>query len=61
MYGQTDMYEKIEPNMPEVNEQLIRTWIEQMWELNELDGNKVNQWCKGTVVSINKGNKLHIQ
>ena len=32
-----------------------------MWEFNELDGNKVNQWCKGTVVAIKKGNKVKIQ
>ena len=32
-----------------------------MWEFNELDENKVNQWCKGTVLAIKKGNNMHIQ
>ena len=32
-----------------------------MWEFNELDGNKLNQWCKGKVVAIKKGNKVQIQ
>ena len=40
---------------------LIGAQIDQLWEFNELDGNKVNQWCKVTVVAIKKGNKLHIQ
>ena len=61
MGGQTDRYEKIQPDKPKVTEELIGAQIKQLWEFNELDGNKVNQWCKGTVVAINKVNKLHIQ
>ena len=61
MDGQTDRYEKIQPDRPELNEELIRVIIEQMWEFNELYGNNLNQWCKGKVVSIKKRNKVHIQ
>ena len=31
MDGQTDRYEKIQPDRPEVNEELIGARIEQMW------------------------------
>ena len=58
---QTDRYKKIQPDRPEVNKELIGARIEQMWGFNELDGNKLNQWYKGIVVSINKVNKVHIQ
>ena len=61
MYGQTDRYEKIQLDRPEVNEELIGARIEQLWEFNELDSNKVNQWYKGTVVATKKGNTIHIQ
>ena len=61
MDGQTDRYNKIQLDMPEVNKELIGTRIEQMWEFNELYGNKVNQWFKGTVVAIKKLNKVKIQ
>ena len=61
MYGQTDRYKKIQPDRPEVNEELIGSRIEQMWEFIELDVNKVNQWCNGTVVAINKLNKVQIK
>ena len=59
--GQTGRYEKIQPDRPEVNEELIGARIEQLLEFNQLDGNKVNQWCKVTVVSIKQVNKVHIQ
>ena len=52
---QTNRYKKIQPDRPEVNEELIGAQIDQLWEFNELDGNKVNLWCKGKVVAINKG------
>ena len=61
MDGQTDRYEKMQPDWPEVKEELIGAQIDKMWESNELYGNKVNQWCKGTVVEIKKVNKVHIQ
>ena len=61
MDGQTDRYEKIQPDRPEVKKELIGSWIEQLWEFNELYGNKVNQWCKGTFVATKKGNKVQIQ
>ena len=54
MDGQTDRYQKIRPDRPELKKELIGAQIEQLWEFNELDGNKVNQWCKGTVVAIKK-------
>ena len=61
MYGQTDRYKKIQPDRPEVNEELIGARIEQIWEFSELDGNKVKQCYNGTVVAINKGKKVHIK
>ena len=61
MYGQTDRHEKIQPDRPEVNEELIGARIEKMWEFNELDGNKVNQWCKVIFIATNKLNRVHIQ
>ena len=57
MDGQTVRYKKIQTDKPEVNEELIGAQIEQMWEFNELDGNKANQWCMGTVVAIKKGKR----
>ena len=61
MDGQMDRYKKIKPDRPEVNKELTGARIEQLWEFNELDGNKVNQCCKGTVAATKKGNKVHIQ
>ena len=61
MDGQTDRYKKIQTDRPEVYEELIGARIEKMWEFNELDGNKVNQLCKGTVVKIKKENKVKIK
>ena len=61
MDGQTDIYKKIQPDRPEVNEDLIGARIEKIWEFDELGGNKLNQWCKGKVAAIKKLNKVHIQ
>ena len=61
MDGKADRYKKIKPDRSEVNQELIGAQIDQMWEFNQLYGNKVNQWCKGKVVAIKKRNKVHIQ
>ena len=59
--GNTDRYEKLQPTPPEVDEYLIYYNIEQLWGYKEDDGNKVNQWFRGTVVAIKFGGKVHIK
>ena len=35
--------------------------IEQLWEFTEEDGMVVQQWCQGTVVTVKKNNRVHIE
>ena len=57
----TDWYDKLQPTRPEVHEDLIYYNIEQLWEYEDDDGIKVNQWCQGTLVSIKIGCRVHIK
>ena len=56
-----DMNARKQPPMPKVDESLVDSRIEQLWEFKEPDGTKVPVWCKGTVVGIKAGSVVHIK
>ena len=59
--GIVDIYEKGQCPRPEVDDNLIGTKIEQLWEFTEGDGTVVPQWCQGIVVAVEKNNRVHIK
>ena len=52
---------KVQPPRPTINEDFIGARIEQFWEYKENNGEVVGVWCKGVVVGVMKGNKVHIE
>ena len=52
---------RVQPPRPTINEDFIGARIEQFWEYKENNGEVVGVWCKGVVVGVMKGNKVHIE
>ena len=59
--GIADRHEMLQPQRPQVDENLIGVEIEQLWMFVEEDGTTVAQWCQGIVVGVKIRNKVHIQ
>ena len=51
----------MQPETPNVDETLIGSRIEQCWPYTEQNGTIVKVWCKGLVVAVLKGDKVHVQ
>jgi hypothetical protein len=59
--GIADRHEMLQPQRPQVDENLIGVEIEQLWMFVEEDGTTVAQWCQGIVVGVKTRNKVHIK
>lgn len=51
----------MQPERPDVDEKLIGSRIEQCWPYTEKNGRIVKVWCKGLVVAVLKGDKVHVE
>ena len=57
--GMTDRHKKIQPSRPDVDEKLVNVEIEMLFSYDEPDGFTSNVWCQGTMVAVEKSNKVH--
>ena len=47
--------------IPEMNENIIDTSIEMIWEFYKLDGTEDLCWCTGSVIGLKGGNKVVVE
>ncbi len=59
--GISDQHEKLQPARPEVDENLVGSEIEILYEFVEPDGSTKKMWCQGVVVADQTRNRIHIE